>query len=347
MNKEKELPKVTVVTVVYNLIKNEREQYFRQCLKSVHDQSYPNVEHIVMDGASDDGTIDLLEEHHKKGWIQYYSEPDKGIYDAMNKGVKKSSGKYIIFLNSDDFFHNEKAIAVSVKKLEEDQTDFSCGIARIINNEAPVALGYPLIEFFMFFTPCCHQTILMKRDVFIKEHGFNYEKYKVLADYDLIVRAILKGYRLSIVNEVLVSFRLGGFSSKIHEETEILQKEYFSKLVEDRSSANEYIININELKKVSSMVCDTIKKSLSKLNYKKIGQARAKVTIKKYWYPLVKIYKIFGIPLFSSERLEISIYSKRKTYRLFSIKLFEKKTTPTEDQYRILYIPVLTVKHFI
>ena len=99
LTETEKFPKVTIVTVVYNLIENGREQYFRQCLESVHKQLYQNIEHIVIDGASNDGTIDLLEEYNKKGWIKYYSEPDTGIYDAMNKGIEKATGKYIVFLN--------------------------------------------------------------------------------------------------------------------------------------------------------------------------------------------------------------------------------------------------------
>ena len=64
------------------------------------------INHMIIDGASTDGTINLLEEYKKRECIQYFSEPDNGIYDAMNKGIKKSIGKYVVFLNSDDFFCN-------------------------------------------------------------------------------------------------------------------------------------------------------------------------------------------------------------------------------------------------
>ena len=70
-------PRVTVVTVVYNLIEGGREEYFRQCLESVREQMYRDVEHIVIDGASTDGTIDILEGYRKKGWIRYYSSQIK------------------------------------------------------------------------------------------------------------------------------------------------------------------------------------------------------------------------------------------------------------------------------
>jgi len=82
------MPLVTIVTITFNLIKAGREKTFRQCLESVHNGTYKNVEHIVIDGASKDGTLDLIKEYANKGWVKYISEPDSGIYDAMNKGVR-------------------------------------------------------------------------------------------------------------------------------------------------------------------------------------------------------------------------------------------------------------------
>ena len=109
------IPLVTVITVTYNLIKGKREKFIIQCLESVHNQRYSNIEHIVIDGASDDGTLPLLKKYESLGWIKLFSEPDTGIYDAMNKGILKANGKYVSILNSDDFFHNPEGIAISVK----------------------------------------------------------------------------------------------------------------------------------------------------------------------------------------------------------------------------------------
>ena len=229
--------------------------------------------------------------------------------------------------------------------MEKDQADFSCGTARIVDAEKPVALVYPKVEFFMFFTPFCHQTVFMRKDVFFKEYGFNVGKYKIIADHDLITRMILKGYKLSIVDDILVSYRLGGFSNQLSNETMMLQKEYFSKLIEVNSNAREYKLNVNELKRLSSTVCDNVKKALSHLHYEKTKKKSIRVVIKRYFYPIIKIYKILRVPLFSIEKLNVPIYSLRKTYRFLSVKLFEKKMTPTEEQYRILYIPILTIKH--
>ena len=76
------LPPITVITATYNLIKNGRKEFFKQCLESVHNQTYPNIEHLIIDGASSDGTVEMLQEYADKGWIKYISEPDSGIYDG-------------------------------------------------------------------------------------------------------------------------------------------------------------------------------------------------------------------------------------------------------------------------
>lgn len=114
-------PLITIVTITYNLIKAGREQTFRQCVESVHNQTYKNIEHIIIDGASNDGSLDLIKEYEDKGWIKCYSEPDKGIFDAMNKGIRLAKGVYVNFLNTDDYFHDINGVENSVKKVNRRQ----------------------------------------------------------------------------------------------------------------------------------------------------------------------------------------------------------------------------------
>ena len=95
--------KISVITATFNLIKNGREAFFRQMVESVQRQTCRNVEHLIVDGGSSDGTVQMLEELASAGKIRYISEPDKGIYDAMNKGAALAAGELITFLNSDDF----------------------------------------------------------------------------------------------------------------------------------------------------------------------------------------------------------------------------------------------------
>ena len=123
--KAKEHPLVTVITVCFNLVSNGRAGQFEQCLRSVHAQDYPQVEHLVIDGGSQDGTLELLQKYAALGWIRYVSEPDSGIYDAMNKGIRLAGGKYVAFLNSDDYWHHRRAVSASVAALEQGNAAFS------------------------------------------------------------------------------------------------------------------------------------------------------------------------------------------------------------------------------
>lgn len=197
---------VSVVTITYNLVKANREKFVRQCIECVKNQTYPFVEHIIIDGASTDGTLDIFKDYP---WLKVFSEPDKGIYDAMNKGVSHASGKYIVFLNSDDFWHSDKAIEESVKALEKNNADFSYSSARYID-ESGKFLGYlfPNIESFFLRMPFSHQSMFTKTEL-VKFK----DNYKLSADYDFVLRLILSGAKGVPVDLDFTSFRWIGASS--------------------------------------------------------------------------------------------------------------------------------------
>lgn len=179
-------PKVTVVTVTHNLINAGRKELFRQCVESVRHQTYDHIEHIVIDGASTDGTLDLIKEYADKGWLTYYSEKDTGIYEAMNKGIDKSSGDYINFLNSDDFFNHPDGIKLSVQHLLETKADFSFAKCTFINSQGEyLGLYLPVIESFLFRMPFCHQTMLIKKETLLQLDKFD-ENFKSAADFDFV-----------------------------------------------------------------------------------------------------------------------------------------------------------------
>jgi len=209
-----EIPLVSIITVTFNLIKAGREKYFRQCLESVHNQTYKNIEHIIIDGASNDGTVDLTKKYADKGWIKYISEQDNGIYDALNKGVKLASGKFIAFLNSDDYYHNNIGVEASVKALEKSNADFS--YAPVLDFDEPnnfKKVTYPKISNVFFTIIPNHQTMFVKKSAIIKEGMFN-THYKCVADYDLTVRLCLKKYKSVYVKDIFTTYRWGGFSSE-------------------------------------------------------------------------------------------------------------------------------------
>lgn len=207
-------PKVTIVTITYNLIEAKREKTFFQCIESVKNQTYENIEHIVIDGASTDGTIDLI----KSTGLTYYSEPDNGIYDALNKGILKSTGEYILFLHSDDYFTLDNGIEESVKYLLKTNADFSYGSSTFLKKERYAGEFIPLIESFFILFPFPHQTMLTKKEAFIKHNLFD-TNYKSAGDYDLILRMLLNGAKSVEVPLNFVNFRLDGFSDVNQEQS--------------------------------------------------------------------------------------------------------------------------------
>lgn len=224
------IPLITIITTTYNLLENGREEYFRQCLESVNVQTYKNVEHIIIDGASSDGTIEILNEYKDKGWITYHSEADTGIYQAMNRGIERANGKYVLFLNSDDYFSSTQAIENSVDLLEKSGADVSYANVSYVyedSNKSKIWVGDLSIVFSA--APFCHQTMLTKTDVLKEVGGFN-ENYKITSDYEMMIRLVLGGYKFVHLNENIAAFRYGGYSSNkpllLNEDAQIYCKLY-------------------------------------------------------------------------------------------------------------------------
>lgn len=220
-------PRVTVITATYNLVREKRESFFRRAVISVHSQTYTNIEHLVIDGGSDDGTREILDEYATKGWLRYTSEPDQGIYDAMNKGIRQATGKYVAFLNSDDYWHRDDGVERSVQMLEATDADFSYA-PYFLQKEGEQYATYvqPEIGSFFYGMPICHQTMFTKRDLLIRLGGFDMDTFRSAADYDLVVRAIMSGAKPVHVPLNFTVFRMGGFSSNSEVASPELEKVY-------------------------------------------------------------------------------------------------------------------------
>lgn len=211
-----EQPLITIITVVHDLIKAGREQYFRQCLESVHNQTYKNIEHIVVDGASKDGTIELIKEYAQKGWVKYMSEHDNGLYEAMNKGACLGKGEYLAFLNSDDFYNDLDGIEKCIEKLVKTNSDFLYAKANIVEKGNKKSFKNhlyvkPTLSAVFTDMPFSHQAMVVKSDVF-KKLGMYDLKYKSAADYDFILKMVFNRCSYTTCNSKLATFRIGGFS---------------------------------------------------------------------------------------------------------------------------------------
>lgn len=207
-----EKPLVSIVTITFNLLKNGREKSIRECIKSVQSQTYKNIEHIIIDGASDDGTLELLEPYVKKGNIEIYTEKDSGVYDAMNKGLRHAKGKYIAYMNSDDCYCDNDAISDAVELLEIHQADYLFGDAQALTVEGHKTVWIADINKLPYAMNYCHQTVLVKTHVMKELGGFDL-KYKVSSDSDIMIRLYANKYKYCVLRRPMVLYRLGGLSS--------------------------------------------------------------------------------------------------------------------------------------
>lgn len=239
-------PLVTVVTVVWNAYTCGRAELLKQSLASVASQNYPHIEHLVIDGGSTDGTLDILRPYEAKGAIKLVSEPDRGIYDAMNKGIARAQGKYTAFLNSDDYWHDEQGISTSVELLEKTGAAFSYAPSIWLGeNDCYLATNIPQIGVFYAMMPFCHQTMFTRTDKLRDYGGFDNKTFRSVADYDLICRMLMAGERPVYNPHLFTTFRMGGFNNANEEqnrlresENSLMRKRLFGHLMGAESAAN-------------------------------------------------------------------------------------------------------------
>lgn len=212
---KQEYPLITIATLTKNIVSVGRSHYLKKCIRSVQKQVYSGkIEHIFIDSNSVDGTIELINEE-RKDFVNYeiYSQNDTGIYDAMNIALHRARGRYIVFLNSDDYFSSNLAVQHSVDKLLEEDFDFSFSNYRTVSDHGLGNIRTHELGLFFLRMPFCHQTMFTKVDNALKIGGFNSVDFKSAGDWDFVLRFILSGNRGVYVNEDLVHFRLGGMSS--------------------------------------------------------------------------------------------------------------------------------------
>lgn len=198
--------KVSLITVALNA-----EKTIEKTIKSVIFQDYPNVEYIVIDGGSTDATLDIINRY--KDWIDYFvSEPDHGIYDAMNKGVNYATGDIIGIINSDDWYEKDILCEV-VNCFKQYDLDGLYGDLKIHRSDGAVEqLHYKPFKLFWSGMVMGHPTVFLRKDVYIK-YGFFNCKYKIAADFDLICKTIYGGAKYGHINKYIANFSEGGIST--------------------------------------------------------------------------------------------------------------------------------------
>ncbi|MEP4889848.1 MAG: glycosyltransferase family 2 protein [Aliiglaciecola sp.] len=198
------LPKISVVTAVYN-----GEKYVEHCIKSIVEQTYSNIEYVFIDGGSSDNTLNIANKYADKIDI-LVSEPDNGISDAMNKGIKACTGDYIIVIHSDDYLYEPETISRLVSQMEESDDVVLCNVKYGRNNSTLIARP---LSWKTNFKGVHHQGSVCKRALFEKYGHFD-ETFKICMDYDFFLRIYRKGIRSKTVNITLSFMRDTGVSSQ-------------------------------------------------------------------------------------------------------------------------------------
>ena len=201
-------PEVTIITPTYNIVEQGQSDDFTLLINLLDRQSYEYIEHLVIDNASSDGTQVILKEYKNAGFLNFFSEPDRGKFDAMNKGLLRAKGKYVGFLSCDDFYHDITAIADIVSVMEAEDADFCFFPAYCCQPDGSVFQFVPAMLNVFQVVPCARQAVIYKKSVLNELRGFD-EKFKLLADYDLIIRLVLQGYKGVLFDNTVVTYKMG------------------------------------------------------------------------------------------------------------------------------------------
>ncbi len=207
-------PKVSIITVLL-----DSKKFIKDAIESVLSQDYPNIEYIIIDGGSVDGSVEIIESFRNQIAV-FISEKDKGVYDAINKGIASATGDIIGILHSDDFFVGSNTVSDIVKCFIANQTDAVFGDLQYVGNSKKnevvriwKAGAYKPDLFYKGWMPP-HPTFYVKREVYEKLGAFN-TQLKFAADYELMLRFILKHQiTLSYLPQFLVKMRVGGASNR-------------------------------------------------------------------------------------------------------------------------------------
>lgn len=241
---------ISIIIATYNA-----EKTIRKAIDSCLNQKYTDYEIVIIDGNSTDNTLHIIkEEYSHYNNIKYISEKDNGIYDALNKGVKLSKGEWIYILGADDELLPD-GLQSLMKESQQFDIIYGDTIDRTENNKTRYfhAKQYTIVKYIMF---CCHQGLIMKKDVILKLNGFN-TQYPLRADFDLIQRSFLAGYKFKQIKVPIAYYATTGSSSTSNLKNDI---ERFYILKNNKSTHFPFIIFLYYfLKKIARLIINKLK----------------------------------------------------------------------------------------
>lgn len=201
-------PLISIITITLN-----SERFLEQTITSVVSQTYENVEYIVVDGGSQDGTLEIIKRHESRidKWL---SEPDQGIADAMNKGLQYATGDFVLFLHSDDYLCHENVLSEAIQHMTDQADLYLFEIVLSDGDYERLCRPRGLNWWINFKTGIFHQSTICSNALFAKIGNFD-TNLRIAMDYDFFLRAYRAGARSKKLNFPLSVMRLCGVSSQL------------------------------------------------------------------------------------------------------------------------------------
>jgi glycosyltransferase len=244
--------KISIITICYN---NEKD--IRPTLESVVNQTYSDIEYIIVDGASKDNTLKIVDEYKDK-IAKIISKPDKGLYDAINKGIKNATGDIIGLIHAGDRLHDQYVIEKIARHFEKNDIDASYGHSKMVN-QANVLVRidkspeYKRYLWKLGWMPA-HQSFYAKRELF-KKYGYYNLQYQIAADYELMLRFLyFNNVKVKLLDEFTHYFSMGGKSTQGIKNILIQNKECRNAWKDNNQIASFYTMPMKLLQKVPQFI---------------------------------------------------------------------------------------------
>ena len=245
--------KLSIITVTYN-----SERTLRDTMESILSQTFQDFEYIIVDGSSKDATLDIIREYEPlfRGKMRYVSEPDKGIYDAMNKGFAMATGDVIGILNSDDFFTSEDVLQAVVDGFAGEYVDAVYADIHYVNtDDLTKCVRYYSSSVFRpwmmrFGMIPAHPSFYCRKAVYDQYGSFD-TTYRIAADFEILLRLIfIHRIRTRYVKKDFVTMRLGGASTTGYGSWSLIMKEHLQIMKQHGVVTNRFLLSLRYIYKL-------------------------------------------------------------------------------------------------
>ncbi len=245
--------KLSIITVTYN-----SERTLRDTMESILSQTFQDFEYIIVDGASKDATLDIIREYEPRfqGRIRYLSEPDKGIYDAMNKGFAMATGDIIGTLNSDDFYTSDDVLQAVVDGFAGEYVDAVYADIHFVNtDDLTKCVRYYSSSVFRpwmmrFGMIPAHPSFYCRKAVY-DQYGFFDTNYRIAADFEILLRLIfIHRIRTRYIKKDFVTMRLGGASTTGYGSWSLIMKEHLQIMKRHGVLTNRFLLSLRYIYKL-------------------------------------------------------------------------------------------------